>query len=181
MDKYFRSGRASGDSANELIINIKAIRIVNWGCAVKVLRKHRCITCNISPSYSSCFRSLCPSLFYPSIFSYPSLYILLVPPSLELMFLFCTLSFSLSFPVIPLLLLWLYQLKCNASLIWASLPLPELLVLSEPQCWSGWKCLSIERHELASWIFPLSWKRVLHIERADPAHTNMQPLPSTIL
>lgn len=31
-------GRANGDSANDLIINIKAISIVN--CAVKVLRKH---------------------------------------------------------------------------------------------------------------------------------------------
>ncbi len=181
MVKHFRSGRASGDGANELIINIKTIRIVNWGCAVKCWESTDALLVTIHPLIPLFSLSLCPSLFYPFILSYPSLYILLVPPSLMLMLMFLFCSFSLSFPVIPLLLLWLYQLKWNTSLIWASLPLPELLVLSEPLCWSGWKSLSIKRHELASWIFLLNWKRVLHIERADPVHTNMQPMPSTVL
>lgn len=169
MNKYFTSGRANGDSANELIINIKAIRIVNWGCAVKVLRKQRCITCNISPSLSLTLLSIHFLLSF--IVNSPCTSF----PKADVPF-----SFSLSSPVISPLL-WLYQLKWNASLIWAPLPLPELLVLSEPQCWSGWKCLSIERHELASWIFPPSGKRMLHIEKADPAHTNTQPLPFTVL
>ncbi len=171
MDKHFRSGRASGDGANELIINIKTIRIVNWGCAVKCWESTDALLVTIHPLIPLFSLSLSLTLLsihfllsfivYSPCTSFPDADVLLL----------LSLSFSLSFPVIPLLLLWLYQLKWNTSLIWASLPLPELLVLSEPLCWSGWKSLSIERHELASWIFLLNWKRVLHIERADPVHT----------
>lgn len=126
-------GRANGDSANDLIINIRPLVVLI------VLRKHYLLHYSLCLSlFSFIANSPCTSFPKPEV----------------------PLSFGLSSPVISSLLLWLYQLKWNASVIWVSLPLPE------PQCWSGWKCLSIERHELASWIFPASGKRILHIEKA---------------
>lgn len=150
MDKYFRSGRASGDSANELIINIKAIRIVNWGCAVKALRKHRCITCNISPSYSSAFALSVPhsfihqfSLILHCIFS-----LYLLPWS------WCS-SFALSFfqsffPCHPLAALMTIsaKVKCQSNLgvsafarAACALRATVLIRLKVPVDWKTWACI----------------------------------------
>lgn len=120
-------------------------------------------------NYFKCFTSY---NFYspyssPSVLSYPSLHILLVSPSLKLMFVFCSL-----FLAVCLLLsspsLMTISAKWNASLIWASLSLSlslfaraacalkatVLIRLKVPVDWKTWACImniSTQRETLAAY------------------------------
>ncbi len=185
MVKHFRSGRASGDGANELIINIKTIRIVNWGCAVKCWESTDALVVTIHPliplfSLSSVPHSFIHS-FYLILHCIFSLYLL--------PWCWCS-SFALSFfqsffschPLAALMTISAkvkYQSNLGVSAFAraaCALRATVLIRLKEPVDWKTWACImNISAQLETRTAYWESWPRT----HQHAAHVFYRPLNHT--